>query len=236
MSLHRRHRRADRARRLARLAALVLVGLITAPATAGAFELFLAAGSAKYEKCGRDGCWQQPPLPTDWRLKTGTAALGLRAGNWETSVHDLGQVSVHGFFVPDVDYTPETQSIREGARSWRGIVEQETWGLSLRYAPRWQWRWLGISPSLGALAFRQHLKVDIVWLDGECCDTHLNVVDSGVTPTAGLELSVSLTERLRIGLATQAAWRLRTTDAPAGGGNSHRPGVMAYTLVVRHIF
>lgn len=220
-------------RRIATLARLCLAGaLLFTFAPAQGVELFVATGPARYEKCGGDGCWQQPPLPYEWRLKTAAATLGLRSGNWETALHHLGRVSVHGIFVPDADYSPQIKAVRDGARNWRGLAQQDTIGLSLRYAPRWDVGSLSVTPAVGVLAYRQRLIVAIDWVDGGCCSTHFESVGSKATPFAGLQFGWRLTEVFRVGVGADAAWRVKTQDSPAGGGESNRPGLVMFSLII----
>lgn len=215
---------------------LALLAALAVPSQVLATDWFVTAGTARYEKCGGAGCWQQPPLPSEWRLKTGTFGVGLRAGAWEVGLHHFGRVSVHGFYVPDTDYSPKTQAIREGARNWRGLAQQETYGLALRMAPSWQAGSFTLLTKLGVLAYQQRLKIAIDWIDGDCCSTHFEIVESKLTPMVGLELTYPITASLRAGVAVDAAWRVRTTDSPAGGGDSNRPGLLTYALVVRSTF
>lgn len=221
-------------RRRAQALAHVTLGtaLFVAASISHSAELFAGIGQARYEKCGGDGCWQQPPLPYEWRLKTAVTTLGLRSGNWETALHHLGRVSVHGIFVPDADYSPQIKTVREGARNWRGLAQQDTLGLSLRYAPRLAFGRMSISPAVGVLAYRQQLKVAIDWVDGQCCSTHFESVSSSATPFVGLQVAWRLTDRLRMGVGADAAWRVKTQDSPAGGGESSRPGLAMVSLFI----
>lgn len=205
---------------------------LLAPALSCGAELFIATGPARYEKCGGDGCWQQPPLPYEWRLKTAVASIGLRSGNWETALHHLGRVSVHGIFVPDDDYSPHIKQVREGARNWRGLAQQDTFCLSLRYAPRLTAGRFSVAPALGVLAYRQQLKVAIDWVDGGCCSTHFETAGSSATPFAGVQVAWRLTDAFRVGLGADAAWRVKIQDSPAGGGESRRPGLVMVRLIV----
>lgn len=195
-------------------------------------EVYFATGPARYEKCGGDGCWQQPPLPYEWRLKTAVVTLGLRSGSWETALHHLGRASVHGIYVPDADYTPQIRAVREGARNWRGLAQQDTLGLSLRYAPRLQMGRFSVIPALGVLAYRQQLKVAIDWVDDACCSTHFESVGSSATPFAGLQFGWQLTDVIRVGVGADAAWRVKIQDSPAGGGESNRPGLLMVRLTI----
>lgn len=210
-------------------AAVALVLLLAAgPAAA---DWFVAAGRADYARGGGAGHWDQPPLQSEWRLRTGAVALGYRRGDVEIALHDLGRVTVHGFYVPDADYDPVRQQVRDGARTWRGIVSQHTQGLSLTYAPQWragQARW-GVAA--GALVFRQRSRFDIDWTDGQCCSTDVAQTETGITPLAGVRVGYEIAPHLVLGVAAHQAWRVRRADAPAGG-TGNRPGLTLYLLTL----
>ncbi len=210
-------------------AALFAVLLLAAwPAAA---EWFAAAGRAQYAACGGAGCWQQPPLPYELRLHTGTVALGLRRGDVEVALHHLGRVYAHGFFVVDAAYDPQAQALRDpAARQFRGLAQMETAGASIDWAPRWQHGRATFGLALGALVYRQRTHVRLDWVDGACCSTELQQVGVGITPRAGLRAAWRV-GAVRVGYALDVAHRVKQGDAPAGGYGG-RPGLVTHSLTV----
>ncbi len=215
------------------MSTLFVLALLT-PSAAKAQEFFASLGRGTFEKCGQLGCWEQPPLPNEWKLTTGTVAFGVRLGSWEVAYRDLGHVLVYGFYVPDQDYNPQTASYREGARQWRGVVQQETKGLSLVFAPRYTYERLQVGASLGVLLYRLRSDFEIDWVDGGCCSTHISQVGVSATPMWGVSAGVKITRNITLQYSLEQAYRVRYGDAPAGGGGGSRPGVTLQSILVRY--
>jgi hypothetical protein len=216
-------------------AVLLLLALALWPRQAPAAELFASAGPARYQPCGGAGCWQQSPLPFQFYPDTSATALGVRAGAWQLALRDLGSVAVHGIYVPDADYDPQALQVRDGARQWRGMVQQSTLGASVMYAPRWERGRLSLDAGAGVLLYRQRTSFALDWLDGACCSTHFAQDRFGATPIAGAAIGWRVSDRLAVAYELTAAWRVKQGDAPMGGGASNRPGVVWQALSLRWV-
>lgn len=223
---------------IAGLAAVALLALLLfVPRNAKAGELFVQGGEARYARCERAGCWQQPPLPYEFNTSTGAVALGVRLGEWELAARDLGRVGVYGFFVADHEYNPQAKALRdtgEPVRFWRGNVQQRTRGVSLIYAPRWHWGRADLTVGAGAFLYRSEASIEIDYVDGGCCSTHLERADVRVTPAVKAAAGYWLTDALSVAVGLEWLWRVNYHDLPLGGTEStRRPGVSSAFIAVR---
>jgi len=183
-------------------------------------EIFLSAGRAQWSQCGSNGCWRQPPLPSQWQLHTNTKSIGLRIGDFEITTRDLGSVSVRGTFVADADYDSQNSRVREGAHTVDAYTRQETSGLSVAYAPRFRWRAVSVAPEIGILGIDQKQYFanyapgsTAVSGDGWEHNAHR------ITPMVGVKVAVHAGD-FSIGAGFEAFWRPRYVNSLAGGGES----------------
>lgn len=216
--------------KLLRVVAL-LVALVCAPA--GAAELFVSTGPASWSKCGSNGCWRQPPLPSTFDGDTRATAIGVRWKEAEIAWRDLGWASVRGKYVEDRYYDSDQARVTNRCATVYDIAStQHTAGVSLAWAPRWNWDAVSLTPSLGVLWYQQHQRV--TWYDHKGRVSQEIELRHGnhVTPMAGLRLTYSFGE-LSFGAGVEAFWRPRYRDSVAGGGEG-RIGLRARFLEVRY--
>lgn len=201
-----------------------------------ALELFVATGPATWSKCGTNGCWRQPPLPSKWNLDTTAHALGLRAGDVEIAYRDLGRVSVRGIYVLDAAYDSDRAQItdphadRIDASTW-----QHTTGISIAYAPRWAWFNVSVSPAIGVLGI--HQRQAFVWYDhkGRPTTSGEETSEHRWTPMAGLKVAYAL-DGVAIGAGVEWFLRPRYVNSLAGGGRDSKVGLRVRLIELRYAF
>ena len=218
------------------VAAVVCIILVVAlfPRRAAAVEIFAHAGPATYERCGGLGCYDQPPLPSRWELRTQHAGIGARVGSWEFALRDLGRAAVAGEYVADADYKPAEGGslIDPASRRVLSYSVQRSAGLSAMYAPRWDFGALGVSLSGGAMLYHQRLESIRTWADGDMEDLHER--GEKLTWIVGAGLSWRLSDSLRVGYVIEQAKEVKRRNSPAGGTNSReaKPGLLLHSLRV----
>jgi hypothetical protein len=211
-----------------------------------AVELFVATGPADWSPCGSNGCWRQPPLPSQFNGSTRASTFGARYGDFEVALRDLGKASVSGVFVSDEWYDENTSSFRQPVcKASRGhcvpayqvTASQETQGLSVAYAPRWTHGALSVSPSAGLLVIRQKVVIEGTALDKRHQEPprYEDTVTGKVTPIFGLRAAYRIGDA-SLGVGAEWAVRPRFMHSVAGGGEDHRIGLRMRFVELRYAF
>ena len=211
--------------------------------SANAAELIVATGKAQFARCGwkENGCWDQPPLPSQWNQNTYARGLGLRIGSFEVMYQQMGTVGVSGTYVEDWNYDPvnarviETRLVDGKLPTFVGTVTQKTDLVSILYAPTFGNRF-SLTPKGGIAIYDQRAHYLVVGTEPQWGKDDRSQHQTGVTPAIGLSAAVRVG---KIKLSLDGYWfkRVRATaDMPLGGTTSSKaPPGLRITSISAHI-
>jgi hypothetical protein len=217
---------------------LLTAGLTATAGNSGATELILSVGDANWSRCSGSACWDQSgdpnhPLPVDYRTRSQTISLGVRAWEIEITANYLGAGRVvSGRFVDDQAFNSSTRRVvNQPQIEVDAEVGQWTAGMRAVWAPRWS---LGggvyAQPELGLYAHRT--RWSITWT-GE----HQARGDGGawgLTPTGGARILFDAPEGIKVDIGVDLYHRPTVQTAPLGGGARRGPGLIVWSVGVRY--
>lgn len=158
-------------------------------AAAAAIELFVATGPTRWTQCPGVDCWQQPPLPAHFNMRTRSSEIGVRVNSFELRYADLGRIGAWGLMASDDDYHTGRYLFMDRMSTFS--VKQHSTAVIATYAPRFgQAVW--VQPSIGIALVHERLWSSFTPLCEGATNEQLQRNDGRLTPAIGLRVGGSV--------------------------------------------
>lgn len=199
----------------------------------------VGGGESRWEKCGPVGCWDQPPMQADWKLKGQHVNVGIKHNDFTYSLIDFTRVGVtSGTYVEDDEYffnvRGPTIKLKPHSKEWTGYNLQKTTGLNVAYTPTFNLsESFYLTPNVGAFIYHQTSERSFVRLGDKGKGGVQKERGEGLTISFGLAAGYRVTQSTAFEVMVQQFKCVKLDlDSPAGGQHSfkQRPGLTTFTL------